>query len=99
MIDDSTYHPVAVVKAGNGYAADLHEFQLTPQGTALLMAYRPVTWNLSAAHGPPRAVALDNVLQEIDVKTGLVEREWHNLGHVDVADAAVKPVKNIPFDA
>ena len=99
MIYDTSYRPVAIVHAGNGYTADLHEFQLTPQNTALVMAYRPVQWDLSAAHGSPRGLALDNVLQEIDIKTGLVEREWHSLGHVDVADAAVKPMPNVPFDA
>jgi len=99
VIYDISYRPVAIVHAGNGYVADLHEFQITPQNTALIMAYRPVQWDLSPAHGSPRGIALDNVLQEIDVKTGLVEREWHSLGHVNVGDAAVKPVPNIPFDA
>jgi hypothetical protein len=99
MIYDTSYRPVAVVRAGNGYVADLHEFELTPQGTALVLAYRPVLWNLSRAHGSRQGVALDNVVQEIDVKTGLVEREWHSLGHVGVETSAVKPVKNVPFDA
>jgi hypothetical protein len=99
MIYDSTYRPIATVKAGNGYAADLHEFQLTPQGTAFVLAYQPVMANLQPAHGARHAVALDNVVQEIDIKTGLVEREWHSLGRVSVSKAAVKPAKNIPFDA
>ena len=31
VIADSSYRQIAVVRAGNGYQADLHEFQLTPQ--------------------------------------------------------------------
>ncbi|MFL5885103.1 MAG: arylsulfotransferase family protein, partial [Thermoleophilaceae bacterium] len=79
MIYDTSYRHIATVRAGNGYKSDLHEFQLTPQGTALLVAYRPVSWDLTPAHGARRAVAVDCVLQEVDVKTGLVEREWHSL--------------------
>ena len=36
------------VHAGNGLSADLHEFRLTPQGTALITAYYPV---LLGRHG------------------------------------------------
>ena len=31
---DHAYHQIAVVAAGNGYQADLHEFRITPRGTA-----------------------------------------------------------------
>ena len=32
VIMDSSYRRLAVVRAGNGYQPDLHEFQITPQG-------------------------------------------------------------------
>ena len=38
-IVDTSYRPVATVNAGNGYQADLHEFQITPSGSAFLTAY------------------------------------------------------------
>jgi hypothetical protein len=91
MVYDSSYRRIATVRAGNGYAADLHEFTLTPQGTALVVAYRPVLFG--------KGVVIDNVVQEVDVGTGLVEREWHSLGHVPVQYAVVKPVPKVPFDA
>ena len=47
MIFDSSYRPVATVNAANGLSADLHEFRLTPQGTALITAYFPVFWDAS----------------------------------------------------
>ena len=39
VIADSSYHDVAIVRAGNGYQPDLHAFQITPQGTALITVY------------------------------------------------------------
>ena len=99
MIYDSSYRRIAVVRAGNGYIADFHEFQLTPQGTAFLIAYQPVRWNLKPAHGPRKGIAVDSVVQEIDIKTGLVAREWHSLGHISIKDAVFKPERGVPLDA
>ena len=42
VIENSSYRQIAVVHAANGLSADLHEFRLTPQGTALITAYYPV---------------------------------------------------------
>src|SRR5581483_10714589 len=36
VIANRAYRKVAVVHAGYGYATDLHDFQITPQGTAYL---------------------------------------------------------------
>ena len=52
VIEDSSYNQIAVVRAGNGYQADLHEFQITPQGTALITVYDGIECNLSAVGGP-----------------------------------------------
>ena len=65
VIYDSSYRQLAVVRAGNGLSADLHEFRLTPQGTALITAYYPVYWDASAVHGPKQQVVLDSVVQEV----------------------------------
>ncbi len=87
-IYDSSYRPVATVRAGNGLRADLHEFQLTPQGTALVTAYYPVYVNASSVrHGRRHQLVLDAVAQEIDVRTGLVLFQWDSLDHVPLADS------------
>ena len=86
-IYNTSYQPIARVSAGNGYDADLHEFLLTPQGTAWIDAFDPVQINLSAMGGSKRSVVSDGVIQEIDVKTGLVMWEWHALGHVPLRDS------------
>ncbi len=81
-IYDTSYHRVAEVHAGNGYSADLHEFTVTPQGTALVIAYERVRQDLRSVGGPRDGVAVDGIVQEIDINTGLVEFEWHSLGSV-----------------
>jgi hypothetical protein len=90
IIDNSAYQQIAVVHAGNGLHEDLHELQLTGDGTALITAYDPVHCNLSAVGGPADGAITDGVFQEIDLKTGLVRREWHALDHVPIADAYPK---------
>ncbi len=87
MIYDSSYRQVGRVHAGNGLKADLHDFHITPQGTALLTAFDPVDCNLSALGGPAGAAVTDTVMQELDLATGLVRREWHSLDHVRLADS------------
>jgi len=88
-IADSSYTDIARVKAGNGQQADLHEFQLTPRGTALITAYDPVLCNLSSVGGPAYGAVTDGVLQEIDVKTGLVMYEWTSLDHVALSESHI----------
>jgi hypothetical protein len=96
-IYDASYRHIATVEAGNGLQADLHEFQLTPRGTAFITVYHEVAADLSSVGGPQRGYALDSVVQEIDVASGRVVWEWHSLGHVPLADsleADHEPAKN-----
>jgi Arylsulfotransferase (ASST) len=98
VIVNHAYHEVARVRAGNGYFADLHEFQLTPQGTALITVYKPVLADLRSVGGPRDALMVDSIVQEVDVKTGLVMFEWHALGHVPLTASHATPGGPYPFD-
>jgi hypothetical protein len=86
-IYDDSYEPIATVVAGNGYHADLHQFLLTPPGTAWIDAVDPVEVDTSRAGGIADGVVSDSIVQEIDVKTGLVMWEWHALGHIPLRDS------------
>jgi hypothetical protein len=88
---DETYREIARVKAANGFQADLHDMQITPEGTALVMAYDRVFADLRSVGGVRRGVVMNNVLQEIDLKTGLVLFEWHSLGNVALNDSVIRP--------
>jgi hypothetical protein len=98
VIYDSSYHRVATVRAGNGYRADLHEIRITPQGTAWIDVFDPIHMNLSSVHGPANGVITDSVVQEIDIKTGLVMWEWHALGHIALSESNNPVPKSYPWD-
>jgi arylsulfotransferase ASST len=87
VIANSSYRDIAIVRAGNGYEPDLHAFEITPQGTALFTVYDAIHCNLSAYGGPADGALADTLLQEMDLKTGLVRFEWHSLDHVALADS------------
>jgi hypothetical protein len=81
VILSSSYRQIAVIKGGNGLAADVHECVLEPNGAALITAYQPIYWNLTSIGGPSNAPMVDSAVQEIDVKTGLVRYQWDSLDH------------------
>ncbi len=80
VILNQSYQQVATVQAANGLQMDLHEFLVTPQGNAYIMAVSPVS-EPNVVHKP----LLDSVVQEIDIKTGLVLFEWHALDHIPLS--------------
>jgi hypothetical protein len=81
-IYNDKYQPIATVNAGNGLSADGHEFLITPQNTALILAYTTATADLTSIGGPANQTVIDGVVQEIDIKTGKVLFEWNSADHV-----------------
>jgi hypothetical protein len=103
VIADDTYRRVATVAAGHGLAGDLHEFELTPRGTALIVAYEAVPRDLGSVGGRAKSWAYDSVVQEVTVPGGRVLFEWRSLDHVPLAESALRrPAKTAsrkaPFD-
>jgi hypothetical protein len=86
-IADSHYHVIATVNAGHGLTADIHEFHLTPQGTALITAYNTVSHDLSSVGGSTSGLVTEGVVQEIDIPTGNVLFEWHSLDHIGLDES------------
>ncbi len=101
VIYSDSYRPVATLKDANGVDADLHEFLLTPQGTAWRTAYSPVVMDVSKLkHGSKHEIVFDSIAQEIDIQTGLVLYQWDSLDHVALG-ASYSPVarhKGVPWD-
>jgi hypothetical protein len=81
-IYNSHYQQIATVNAGNGLSADGHEFLITPQNTALILAYTTATADLSSIGGPADQTVIDGVVQEIDIPTGKVLFQWKASDHV-----------------
>jgi Arylsulfotransferase (ASST) len=98
VVLNSRYEHVATVKGGNGLKADLHEFQIEPDGIAYVTAYNPIRCDLSSAEGSAKGAIVDAAVQEVDIKTGLVRWEWHSLDHVAVAESETSPPKGVPWD-
>jgi hypothetical protein len=101
VIADSSYREIAHIHAGNGDKVDLHEFHITPQGTALFTAFEPLQCNLSDLGGPPGGAVTDTLIQEVDLATHLVRREWHALDHIPLSYSVSSPTdtsKTWPFD-
>ena len=93
VIFDPTYHEVARAQAGKGRHGDLHDLQLTPQGTALITIYREI-----ATPAVPRLVT--GIVQEVDVASGRVLFEWRSNEHVGVDESympQVAPAGNVDY--
>jgi hypothetical protein len=87
VILDRSYREVMRVRMGNGQRADLHEFQLTTRGTALMIGYDYLERDLSEVGGPRDGAVIDGVVQEVDLRTGLVTYEWRGLDHVELGES------------
>ena len=91
---DQRYRQVAEVKAGNGYQGDLHEFRLTPRGTALLTAYGTGHAEITSsevAGGSHYGPYFYGIAQEVDVATGRVLMQWRSDQHVPLAASHERP--------
>jgi hypothetical protein len=99
VVVDPNYQTVATVRAGNGYEADLHDFQIAPDNVAYITAYDVIRCDLSSIGGVRNGVLIDTVVQQVDMKTGLVRWEWHSLDHVAASEShAPVPTTAIPWD-
>ncbi len=61
----------------------------------------PIDCNLSAYGGPAVGAVTDSIFQEVDLRTGLVRREWHSLDHVALRNPTAPPparARAWPFD-
>jgi hypothetical protein len=88
VIMDTSYREIARVRAARGRAIDMHEFVLTPQGTALFTCCpEAVRADLTSIGGPPDGTALEGVIQEVDVASGRLLFEWRSLDHIPVSDS------------
>jgi hypothetical protein len=90
-IANANYEIIATVQTPDaGESLDLHEFLITPAGTALAISFRETPHDLSPVGGPANGTAVDCVVQEIDIETGAVVLDWHGLDHVAVDETDIE---------
>jgi len=98
IVMNDHYQTIATVRGGNGLQADLHDFQIAPNGTAYITAYNPIHCDLASQDGPRNGAIVDTVVEAIDMRTGLVRWEWHALDHVAVSESETSPPSKTPWD-
>ena len=94
VIMDDTYTELLRFGAGAGRKADIHEFQITPQNTALILTDTGVS--LPAGGSPPPWQNWDCIVEEVDIATGTVLFEWHSADHISPDESVIPPPGTTP---
>ncbi len=90
LVLNSAYEVVETFQAGNGYQIDHHDFQLLPNGHALLMIwdYRTVDMSAVVEGGDPAATVSGLVIQELDTSKNVLF-QWSSWDHFAITDTQV----------
>ncbi|KAJ6786156.1 hypothetical protein PWT90_00718 [Aphanocladium album] len=96
MMDD-TYTIRHNISAPGFKYGDMHEFELTANGTALVTIYNPIPADLSAVGGAAQGYLLDGVFQELELETGKVLFQWNASDHIPIKTSK-KPMKGCSDD-
>jgi hypothetical protein len=86
VVVDETYRELA--RFGRG--GDLHEFVISPENTAVVLRNEVVPW-----HGGTLVVG---IVQELELPSGTLIRQWRSLDHVPVEETAIKATPGPRFD-
>ena len=85
---DNTYQEVTKLGVLNGVPADMHEFRMTKDDTALVTAYVKIAFDLTS-YGSEDGYIWDGIFQEYDIQTRQLLFEWRASDHVDLSATAL----------
>src|SRR5215217_8265186 len=94
VIFDDSYQEIARFTAAHDYNGDHHEFLISPQDTALITIFNAVPQDLTSVGGAKDSVAMQGIVQELDIETGEVLFEWQSIDHVDLEETYVSPAED-----
>jgi len=79
---DENFNDVESIRAGNGYNAECHDFQMLPNGHVLLTGYYLTQVDMSkiVTNGNPAALVTGALLQELDAQRNVVF-QWRSWDH------------------
>lgn len=85
---NNKYETVYTIEAvGVTGGVDLHECELTADGTALITSYDTQIMDLTSVGGPANGTIIRSFFQEIDIATGALVYEWDPLDHQPITTA------------
>jgi hypothetical protein len=97
VVYDSSYREIARFGAANGFNGDHHEFLISPQDTALITIYDAVPKDLSSVGGMKDSLAIQGIVQELDIETGKLLFEWRSLDHVGLEETFARPGQDLDY--
>jgi hypothetical protein len=99
IVVDQHYRTIATLKGVDGWVPTLHE--LIIQGHyAWVTANKNLPMNLSRYGGAYNGAMIDSAVQEYDLTTGKLVRNWDALKHISLSESqATLPTNGFPWDA
>src|SRR5438128_1667921 len=99
VVVDQHYQAIARLKAKDGWVLTLHEL-LIDGDHAWVTANKNIAMNLSKYGGAYNGALIDSAVQEYDLKTGKLLRNWDALDHIPLSESrASLPTNGFPWDA
>jgi EmrB/QacA subfamily drug resistance transporter len=99
VVVNQHYQTVARLKATDGWVLTLHEFAISGDD-AWVTANKNVPMDLSKYGGAYNGALIDSAVQEYDLKTGKLLRNWDALDHIPLSESqASLPTNGFPWDA
>jgi EmrB/QacA subfamily drug resistance transporter len=99
VVVNQHYQPVARLKATGGWVLTLHEIAIRGD-VAWVTANKNIPMNLSKYGGAYNGALIDSAVQEYDIKTGKLLRNWDALKHIPLSQSqASLPTNGFPWDA
>jgi EmrB/QacA subfamily drug resistance transporter len=99
VVVNQHYQTVARLKAADGWVLTLHEFTIVGDD-AWVTANKNIPMDLSKYGGAYNGALIDSAVQEYDLKTGKLLRNWDALRHIPLSQSrASLPTNGFPWDA
>jgi EmrB/QacA subfamily drug resistance transporter len=99
VVVNQHYQTVARLKATGGWVLTLHEFLINGED-AWVTANKNIPMNLSKYGGAYNGALIDSAVQEYNLRTGKLLRNWDALDHIPLSESkASLPTNGFPWDA
>jgi EmrB/QacA subfamily drug resistance transporter len=99
VVVNQHYQTVARLKATDGWVLTIHEFTISGED-AWVTANKNIPMDLSKYGGAYNGALIDSAVQEYNLKTGKLLRNWDALDHIPLSESqASLPTNGFPWDA